>query len=92
MDDRWIDLSLGEFLASRLKVYQQLAPANYGKQKVPTLRNVAKRPYEGFVKAYTHNGYFKSLQGLVHFYNTRDAKPVCVNPFTPEADALAQNC
>jgi cytochrome c peroxidase len=92
LGDGWIDRGLGEFLASRLQVYQQFAPANYGKQKVPTLRNVDKRPYEGFVKAYTHNGYFKSLKGLVHFYNTRDAKPVCVNPFTREADALAQNC
>jgi cytochrome c peroxidase len=91
LGDRWIDLGLGEFLASRFD-YQQFAPANYGKQRVPTLRNVDKRPYEGFAKAYTHNGYFKSLKGIVHFYNTRDAKPVCVNPFTPEADALAQNC
>ena len=49
-----------------------------GKQKVPTLRNVDKRPYEGFAKAYTHNGYFKSLKAIVHFYNTRDAKPACV--------------
>jgi cytochrome c peroxidase len=91
LGDRWIDLGLGEFLASRMD-YQQFAPANNGKQKVPTLRNVDKRPYEGFAKAYTHNGYFKSLKGIVHFYNTRDAKPVCINPFTTEADALAQNC
>ena len=89
--DRWIDLGLGEFLASR-QDYQQFASANYGKQKVPALRNVDKRPYEGFAKAYTHNGYFKSLKGIVHFYNTRDAKPACVNPFTREADALVQNC
>ncbi|HEX2523722.1 MAG TPA: cytochrome c peroxidase [Terriglobia bacterium] len=89
--DRWIDLGLGEFLASRGD-YQQFAPANFGKQKVPTLRNVDTRPYEGFAKAYTHNGYFKSLKAIVHFYNTRDAKPVCANPFTGEADALAQNC
>jgi cytochrome c peroxidase len=89
--DRWIDLGLGEFLESR-RDYQQFAPANFGKQKVPTLRNVDKRPYEGFAKAYTHNGYFKSLKAIVHFYNTRDAKPVCANPFTREADALAQNC
>jgi cytochrome c peroxidase len=89
--DRWIDLGLGEFLESR-RDYQQFAPANLGKQKVPTLRNVEKRPYEGFAKAYTHNGYFKSLKAIVHFYNTRDAKPVCANPFTREADALAQNC
>jgi cytochrome c peroxidase len=78
-------------LKSRLD-YEQFAPANYGKQKVPTLRNVDKRPYEGFVKAYTHNGYFKSLKGVVHFYNTRDVKPACLNAFTTEAEALAQNC
>jgi cytochrome c peroxidase len=70
----WIDLGLGGFLASRID-YQQFAAENYGKQKVPTLRNVDKRPYPGFVKAYTHNGYFKTLKGIVHFYNTRDAKP-----------------
>jgi cytochrome c peroxidase len=91
LGDRWIDLGLGAFLASRMD-YEQFAPANNGKQKVPTLRNVDKRPSAGFVKAYTHNGYFKSLKGIVHFYNTRDAKPVCLDPFTTEAEALAQNC
>jgi len=25
-----------------------------------------------FVQAYGHNGYFKSLEEIVHFYNTRD--------------------
>jgi cytochrome c peroxidase len=49
-----------------------LAPNFNGKIQVPTCRNVDKRPYPGFVKAYTHNGYFKSLKALVHFYNTRD--------------------
>ena len=72
--------------------YQQFASMNEGKQKVPTLRNVDKRPYDAFVKAYAHNGYFKSLKGIVHFYNTRDAKPACANPFTTETAALAQNC
>ena len=24
------------------------------------------------MKAYGHNGYFKSLKAIVHFYNTRD--------------------
>ncbi|WP_020158670.1 MULTISPECIES: cytochrome-c peroxidase [Methylobacter] len=91
LGDSWIDLGLGGFLASR-EDYQQFAAANDGKQKVPTLRNVDKRPHEGFVKAYGHNGYFKSLKGIVHFYNTRDVKPVCADPFTTEADALAQNC
>jgi cytochrome c peroxidase len=49
-----------------------LAPNFDGKVQVPTLRNVDMRPYSGFVKAYAHNGYFKSLKAIVHFYNTRD--------------------
>ena len=48
-----------------------------GKYKTPTLRNVDKRPNPGFVKAYMHNGYLKSLKEVVHFYNTRDALPKC---------------
>ena len=40
--------------------------------KVPTLRNVGMRPYDGFVQAYMHNGVFKSLHEVVDFYNTRD--------------------
>jgi cytochrome c peroxidase len=47
-------------------------PSQDGKMKVPTLRNVDKRPNNGFKKAYAHNGYFKSLEEIVHFYNTRD--------------------
>jgi cytochrome c peroxidase len=39
---------------------------------VPTLRNVALSPRPGFVKAYMHNGYFKTLKDVVRFYNTRD--------------------
>jgi cytochrome c peroxidase len=54
-----------------------LAPKNNGRFQVPTLRNVDKRPYAGFVKAYGHNGYFKSLKAIVHFYNTRDTLPRC---------------
>jgi len=87
----WIDVGLGGFLASR-DDYSWFARENFGKQKVPTLRNVDKRPYPGFVKAYTHNGYFKSLKSLVHFYNTRDIKPRCDDPFTKESDALAMGC
>lgn len=49
-----------------------MAAANLGKHKVPTLRNVDKRPGNGFPKAYMHNGVFKSLKEVVHFYNTRD--------------------
>jgi cytochrome c peroxidase len=48
------------------------APQFNGKFQVPTCRNVDLRPYAGFVKAYGHNGYFKSLKAIVHFYNTRD--------------------
>ena len=48
-----------------------------GKFKVPTLRNVDRRPSPGFVKAYGHNGYFKSLKEIVHFYNTRDVLERC---------------
>ena len=36
------------------------------------------RPRPEFVKAYMHNGYFKSLKEVVHFYNTRDVLPRCV--------------
>ncbi|MBP1752374.1 MAG: cytochrome [Geobacteraceae bacterium] len=67
----WADPGLGGFLRSAgrdKRVYM----AEWGKHKVPTLRNVDKRPSEGFVKAYGHNGYFKSLLEIVHFYNTRD--------------------
>ena len=46
-----------------------------GKVKVPTLRNVAKRPHPQFVKAYLHNGAFKSLKEVVAFYNRRDKNP-----------------
>src|SRR5204862_7129951 len=53
------------------------APQFDGKFQVPTLRNVDKRPYPTFVKAYMHNGYLKSLKEVVHFYNTRDALPSC---------------
>jgi cytochrome c peroxidase len=33
------------------------------------------RPSPDFVKAYAHNGFFKSLEEIVHFYNTRDVEP-----------------
>src|SRR6202048_2174049 len=52
-------------------------PQNRGRVQVPTLRNVDKRPSPDFVKAYGHNGYFRSLKEVVHFYNTRDVLPRC---------------
>src|SRR5664279_4845631 len=69
----WIDPGLGGFLANQPNgEWQTLADKNMGKFKVPTLRNVDKRPDNGFIKAYMHNGVFKSLKEVVHFYNTRD--------------------
>jgi cytochrome c peroxidase len=69
-----------------------MAMDNWGKHKVPTLRNVGMGPGIGFPKAYSHNGYFKFLKGIVNFYNTRDVKPTCPDPFTAEKDALAMGC
>jgi cytochrome c peroxidase len=96
----WIDLGLGGFLkgsGNPTEVYE----SELGKHKVPTLRNVDLRPYSGFVKAFGHNGFFKSLEEIVHFYNTRDVEmwpepevPVNVNTdelgnlgLTPEEEA-----
>lgn len=76
MGAAWVDLGLGGFLQTVAR-YRPYAQANLGKHKVPTLRNTALRPAVDFVRAYGHNGYFKSLKDLVHFYNTRDALPVC---------------
>jgi cytochrome c peroxidase len=49
-------------------------PFHEGAQKTPTLKNVDKRKYDAAgkpaIKAYTHAGWFKSLESLVHFYNT----------------------
>jgi cytochrome c peroxidase len=85
VDPDFIDLGLGGFLGIE---------EEWGKHKVPTLRNVDLRPDENFVKAYSHNGFFKSLESIVNFYNTRDVKPVCPtddHDYT-EAEALAAGC
>jgi cytochrome c peroxidase len=86
----FIDPGLGGFLAHRPD-YAAYAADNMGKHKVPTTRNVDLRPAPDTVKAFGHNGYFKSLEGIVHFYNTRDVKRVCTGDYT-EAEALAANC
>ena len=85
----YVDPGLGGFLASTAQ-YRMYADANMGKHKVPTARNVGKGPV-GVTKAFGHNGYFKSLEGIVHFYNTRDVKAVCPGDYT-EAQALAADC
>ncbi len=69
----WIDQGLGGFLKSA-GYSPDVYGSELGKHKVPTLRNVDKRPSKGFVKAYGHNGFFKSLEEIVHFYNTRDVE------------------
>ena len=89
----FIDPGLGGFLATRTD-YAAYAEANMGKHKVPTLRNVDLRPSADVIKAYGHNGYFKTLEGIVHFYNTRDVLPNCPGDGTPytEAQALDAKC
>jgi cytochrome c peroxidase len=82
----FVDSGVGGFLAKGHPLSQPssvdarwlpLARENQARFQVPTLRNVDKRPYPTFVKAYGHNGYFKSLKSIVHFYNTRDVLMRC---------------
>ncbi len=48
------------------------AKTERGKHKVMGLRNIA------ITAPYGHNGVFRTLEEIVHFYNTRDTKPdVC---------------
>jgi cytochrome c peroxidase len=85
----WVDKGLGGFLET-VPAYAHLAEDNIGKHKVPTLRNVDLRPYPEFIKAYGHNGYFKSLAEITHFYNTRDVAswPAAEVPSTVNHDEL----
>jgi cytochrome c peroxidase len=77
----YVDKGVGGFLADRQlnpnADWAKFASQYQGKFQVTTLRNVDKRPRPDFVKAYMHNGYFKSLKEVVHFYNTRDSLPRC---------------
>src|SRR6478672_2826213 len=73
-------LSQGHLLSQPSPVdarWLPLVPDFQGRFRVPTLRNVDRRPDPSFVKAYGHNGYFTSLKSIVHFYNTRDVLPRC---------------
>lgn len=84
----FVDTGLGGYLKEAgygRSVYER----EMGKFKVPTLRNVDKRPAPGFVKAFGHNGYFKSLNEIVHFYNTRDVLGSCEKKDEPRPGA---NC
>ena len=73
LGDEWVDYGIGGFLMQAGYGPEVYGP-ELGKQKVPTLRNVDLRPSVDFVKAYGHNGFFKSLEEIVHFYNTRDVE------------------
>ena len=59
-------------------------PEEYGKFRVPTLRNIA------LTAPYGHNGYFKTLEEIVHFYNVRDVEdfPPAEYPETVNKDEL----
>ncbi len=59
------DLGLGGFLRTAGKGETVAAEVD-GAFKVPTLRNIGK------TAPYGHNGYFKTLEAIVRFYNTRD--------------------
>ncbi len=97
----WVDPGLGGFLIT-VPEYADQAEANLGKHKTATTRNVAlgsceaAEPGEPCVeKAYMHNGYFKTLKQVVHFYNTRDVKVRCetLGIYDATADlAMANDC
>jgi cytochrome c peroxidase len=55
--DAPVDLGLGPIVGD---------DAENGKFKVMTLRNI------GLTAPYAHNGFFKTLDDITHFYNTRD--------------------
>jgi cytochrome c peroxidase len=89
MPPRWnpagaafVDQGLGGHLRSAGHAPSVYEP-ELGKFKVPTLRNVAAAPSPEFVKAFGHNGYFKSLKAIVHFYNTRDVLARCARVSDP---------
>ena len=70
------------------------ASGHAGHFRTPTLRNVAKKVNRNFTKAYMHNGYFKNLEDVVHFYNTATLKldPVRCPAGTTAAQARRRDC
>jgi cytochrome c peroxidase len=74
---RFVDSGIGLFLSGYdgplpNPQWKSLGAQFEGTFATATVRDVAMVPYPGFVKAYMHNGYLKSLNEVVHFYNTRD--------------------
>jgi cytochrome c peroxidase len=77
---KYVDTGLADMLTGPPNPdasWTKLAPKYVGAMKVPTVRNVDMRPNPSFIKPYMHNGYFKNLKDVVHFYNTRDTLPRC---------------
>ena len=87
----YVDPGLGGYLKTD-PVYAAYADENMGRQQVPTLRNLTKGMTAQSPKAFMHNGYFKTLEGVVHFYNTRDVLPRCQDEWATEAEAMEQKC
>ena len=87
----YVDDGLGAYLntaAVTNKQWKAQASRFIGTFQVPTLRNVAAVPNEGYRRAYMHNGFFSDLKTVVHFYNTRDVLPVC----TGNGDVIGKTC
>lgn len=63
--ENFVDLGLGAALEAAGHGTEVYEP-EMGKQKVMTLRNI------GITEPYVHNGFFKTLDEVVHFYSTRD--------------------
>jgi len=67
--DAPVDLGLGPVV---------IDPAENGKFKVMTVRNIH------LTGPYAHNGFFKQLEDITHFYNTRDVTGMWPAPEVPE--------
>ena len=50
---------------------------NYFECRFNQSKPLCRGTSQEFVKVYGHNGYFKSLKSIVHFYNTRDVLRRC---------------
>jgi len=102
------DLGMGTFLRGGTgspnpnSDWTALAPKTDGQFQVSALRDVALAPAQCptteapgpyFQKEFFHNGYFKSLKQIVHFYNTRDlyAYPV-TSGHCPKGTIEKVNC
>lgn len=85
----------GVAFQEKIGLAAHVTTVNPGTFKTPSLRGVGKGVDGTFVKAFFHNGWIKSLEQAVHFYNTRDALPRCesigINNATA-AQAMASNC